>query len=65
MLEELKAVAVMVVVVMLFCLAVVGVVMLSVATGDAAIINHCKDQGWHNFGQTRIICSVELKKEAK
>lgn len=65
MLEELKVVAVVLIVILVLSFAVVGVAMLNLATGDTVVIDHCEKQGWHNFGQTRIVCMVEPKKEAK
>ena len=50
---------------LLAVLVMMGVMLLGFGTLDHQVINNCRDQGWYNFGQTRIICSVEPKKEAK
>lgn len=50
---------------LLVVLAAVGAAFLLVGTTDGLVIRDCREQGWHNFGQTRIICSVEPKKEGR
>ena len=42
--------------------AVIGIAFVPLGSFDATVIVHCKERGWHNFGQTRIICSVEERK---
>ena len=47
------------VILLLTSLAVVGAVMLLAGTLDSTVIMRCEKYGQYNFGQTRIICSVE------
>ena len=55
----------LIIIITVLAFAVIGAGSLLMATTDITVINNCKSQGWHNFGQTRIICSVEPKKEVK
>lgn len=57
--------AVIVTITVIVSLAAFGAVFIAFGSVDADVIRNCQEQGWHNFGQTRIICSVEPKKEAK
>ena len=63
--ENFMAVCTTLVMVVLLILAFMGVTFVTGGSIDKAVINDCNQQGWHNFGQTRIICSVETKKEPK
>ena len=49
-------------------LTVVAAVLIAIVTVvigyadiNRTVIDNCEARGWHNFGQTRIICSVEKK----
>lgn len=40
-------------------LACVGGVMLHDGTLDSTIMADCKARGFHNYGQTKMVCSIE------
>jgi hypothetical protein len=49
-------------VMVLIVAVVLGMVFLSAGTLDSTVVDACKDRGYWQTGQTRVICSVEAAK---
>lgn len=45
--------------VVLLGLSSLGIVFVAAGTLDDTVIRHCRDQGYWQTGQTRVICSPE------
>ena len=43
-------------------LALFGAMFIAGGSLDSAILKSCKEHGYRNFGQNRVICSVEVRK---
>jgi hypothetical protein len=47
---------------LLLVLAALGLFFVFAGVPEAAVVRHCKDHGYWQTGQTRVICSVEERK---
>jgi hypothetical protein len=48
------------VIVPILVFAVIGGIMVTTGSLDTKVIRACKEQGYWQSGQTRVICSVEV-----